>query len=62
MQFLAKKIVQIFSTVVFFFYFLVMETMDPEPDPDPNPNPDSLEMLDPGLDSMNPVPQHWFST
>jgi hypothetical protein len=34
--------------------------MDPEPDPDPNP--DSIEMLDPDLDSMNPVPQHWFST
>jgi hypothetical protein len=33
--------------------------MDPEPDPDPNP--DSLEMLDPDLDSINPISQHWFS-
>ncbi len=27
---------------------------DPKPDPDPKPKPDSLEMLNPDPDSMNP--------
>jgi hypothetical protein len=37
---------------VFVSHFLVIKTLDPYPDPD------SLEMLDPDPDSMNPDPQH----
>ncbi len=40
----------------FFLDFLVIKTMDS----DPEPNPDSLEILDPDSESMNPDPQHWF--
>jgi hypothetical protein len=41
-----------FSAVIS-FTFLVIKSLDPEPDPYPDPN--SLEMLDPGPDSMNPL-------
>ncbi len=36
----------------FFLQFLVIKTLDPDPD--------SLEMLDPYPESMNPDPQLWF--
>ncbi len=39
---------------------LFVKTLDLEPDP--YPDPDSLEMLDPDPDSMNPDPQHWIPT
>jgi hypothetical protein len=54
--FVPKKILYKFSAVVFFFCFLVMETMDLEPDSDPSQV--LLEMLEPDPDSLKPVPQH----
>ncbi len=40
-------------SAVFFLQLLIIKTLDPYPD--------SLEMLDPDPDSMNPDPQHCLS-
>jgi hypothetical protein len=39
---------------LYFFNFLVIKTLDPDPEPDL----DSLEMLDPDPDLINPDPRH----
>ncbi len=41
-------------SVVFCFHFLVIKTLDPDPEPD------SLELLGPDPDLMNPDPQHCY--
>ncbi len=51
LQFLIKK--DIFSCC-YFFQFLVIKTLDEDLDPD------SLDLLDPDPESMNPDPQQWL--